>query len=57
MRFKVQPEDFVVEERAQLPLSRKGPYALYQVRKRGLATLEVQARIGNLGFTAFPSRW
>jgi tRNA pseudouridine13 synthase len=45
MRFKVQPEDFVVEERAQLPLSRKGAYALYQVRKCGVTTLDVQARM------------
>jgi len=45
VRFKVQPEDFVVEERARLPLSQKGSYALYQVRKRGLTTLQVQARM------------
>lgn len=45
MRFKVQPEDFVVEERARLPLARKGAYALYQVRKRGVTTIEVQARM------------
>lgn len=45
MRFKVQPEDFIVEERVHLPLSREGSFALYQVRKRGLTTLEVQARM------------
>jgi len=47
MRFKVQHEDFVVEERARLPLSRKGAYALYEVRKRALTTLEVQARMAS----------
>lgn len=45
MRFKVQPEDFIVEERVRLPLSREGPFALYQVCKRSLTTLEVQARM------------
>jgi len=45
MRFKVQPEDFIVEERVRLPLAAQGSYALYQVRKRGVSTLEVQARM------------
>jgi tRNA pseudouridine13 synthase len=45
MRYKVQPEDFVVEERIQLPLAHRGPFAVYRVRKRGMTTLGVQARM------------
>ncbi|HID86524.1 MAG TPA: tRNA pseudouridine(13) synthase TruD [Anaerolineae bacterium] len=44
-RFKVQPDDFVVEEQARLPLAPTGAYTLYRVRKRGLTTLEVGARM------------
>jgi tRNA pseudouridine13 synthase len=45
MRFRVRPEDFMVEEQVRLPLTQKGPYALYEVRKREVTTMEVQARI------------
>ena len=45
MRFKVQPEDFIVEERVHLPLEVKGDYAIYRVHKRGLTTLNVQAQM------------
>ena len=45
MRFKVQPEDFIVEERVHLPLEVRGDYAIYRVRKRGLTTLNVQAQM------------
>ena len=45
MRFKVVPEDFVVEERARLPLPVGGAYAIYRVRKRGITTLQVQERL------------
>jgi tRNA pseudouridine13 synthase len=45
LRFKVQPNDFVVEEEARLPLAPAGAYALYRVRKRGLTILEVGARM------------
>jgi len=45
MRYKVVPEDFIVEELAQLPLSPQGAYSVYRVRKRGLTTLEVQVRL------------
>jgi len=45
MRYKIQPEDFVVEERARLPLAPRGRFAIYRVRKRGLTTLSVQARM------------
>jgi tRNA pseudouridine13 synthase len=45
MRFKVQPQDFHVEELAQLPLSPQGDYAIYRVEKRNAATLRVQTHI------------
>lgn len=45
MRYKVQPEDFTVEEQAQLPLSPNGPFVIYRVRKRGVTTLSVQAQM------------
>jgi len=45
MRFKVQPEDFIVEEHVHLPLARKGRYGLYRVYKRSLTTLQVQAQL------------
>ena len=46
MRHKVRPEDFIVEEEAQLPLTRGGAFAIYRVRKRGATTLGVRASIG-----------
>jgi tRNA pseudouridine13 synthase len=45
MRYKVQPEDFVVEEQMQLPLASSGSFAIYRVRKRGVTTLRVQAQM------------
>jgi tRNA pseudouridine13 synthase len=48
LRFKVRPEDFIVEERIRLPLSKRGAYAIYRVRKRGVTTFDVQARLATL---------
>jgi tRNA pseudouridine13 synthase len=45
MRIKVQPQDFVVEELARLPLASKGDFAIYRVEKQSITTLQVQARI------------
>ena len=45
MRYKVQPEDFVVEEQMQLSLAPRGRFAVYRVRKRGVPTLSVQAQM------------
>lgn len=45
MRWKVRPEDFLVEEIVELPLRPGGPYVLYRVRKRERTTLEVQAEL------------
>jgi len=45
LRLKVRPEDFIVEERIRLPFARSGAYALYRVAKRGVTTLDVQARL------------
>jgi tRNA pseudouridine13 synthase len=45
MRYKVQPEDFTVEEQIRLSLAPSGPFAVYRVRKRGVTTLRVQAQV------------
>jgi tRNA pseudouridine13 synthase len=45
MRYKVQPEDFIVEEQIRLSLAPSGPFAVYRVRKRGVTTLRVQAQM------------
>jgi tRNA pseudouridine13 synthase len=45
MRYKVQPEDFIVEEQMRLPLAPQGPFAVYRVRKRGATTLRVRAQM------------
>jgi tRNA pseudouridine13 synthase len=45
VRYKVCPEDFVVEERARLRLVPRGDFAVYRVRKRGVTTLGVQAQM------------
>ena len=45
VRYKVCPEDFVVEERIRMHLVPQGNFAIYRVRKRGVTTLSVQARM------------
>nr|HID14533.1 tRNA pseudouridine(13) synthase TruD [Anaerolineae bacterium] len=45
MRYKVQPEDFTVEEWMRLPLAPRGHFAIYRVRKRGVTTLSVQVQM------------
>jgi len=45
VRYKVCPEDFVVEERARLHLVPRGDFAVYRVCKRGVTTLNVQAQM------------
>jgi len=43
MKFKIKvlPEDFVVEEIADLPLSKSGPYSVYLAQKRGINTIDL----------------
>ena len=48
MRIKTVPEDFHVEERVRLPLDPEGPFTLYRVQKRGVTTMEVEARVARL---------
>jgi tRNA pseudouridine13 synthase len=48
MRYKVQPEDFTVEEQIALPLAPGGRFAVYRVRKRGVTTLRVRARMARV---------
>jgi tRNA pseudouridine13 synthase len=45
MKYKVQPEDFVVEERIHLRFTPGGDFSVYRVRKRGTTTLSVQAQM------------
>lgn len=45
MRYKAQPEDFIVEEHIRLSPSPHGDFAIYRVRKRGVTTLSVQAQM------------
>jgi tRNA pseudouridine13 synthase len=45
VRYKVRPEDFVVEEHIRLRLLPEGDFAVYRVRKRGVTTLSVQAQM------------
>jgi tRNA pseudouridine13 synthase len=45
MRFKVQPEDFWVEEQIRLSLLPRGSFSVYRVHKRGVTTMGVQAQI------------
>jgi len=45
MRYKVRPEDFIVEEQVRASLAPGGRFAVYRVHKRGVTTLSVQAQI------------
>jgi tRNA pseudouridine13 synthase len=45
MRSRVRLGDFVVQELAQLPLASKGDYAIYEVEKQNVTTLQVQTHV------------
>lgn len=45
MKIKTIPEDFIVEEELGVPLAEGGRYAVYQAQKRGITTLQLQARL------------
>ncbi len=45
MKLKVRPEDFVVMERADLPLNEKGNYSVYLLTKRGFNTVDLLMRL------------
>lgn len=45
LKIKVQPEDFVVEEIAPLPLKRKGEFVVYRLKKKGWNTVDVLREI------------
>ncbi len=47
MLFKVRPEDFVVKEILRVKPGPSGPYAIYQVTKRGISTLQAHARLAS----------
>ncbi|MBN2430795.1 MAG: tRNA pseudouridine(13) synthase TruD, partial [Acidobacteria bacterium] len=49
MKLKVNPEDFVVEEIATLPLqSKRGPFRVYQLRKTNWDTFELVVRLARV---------
>jgi len=55
MKLKVLPEDFVVEELSDFPITNKGDYNVYKLEKRywnTLDALEYLARKNNLNFSA-----
>ena len=45
MQYKVQPEDFIVDEQTRLSFVPQGRFAIYCVRKSGVTTLSVQAQM------------
>ncbi|HDQ73781.1 MAG TPA: tRNA pseudouridine(13) synthase TruD [Chloroflexi bacterium] len=48
MRYKVQAEDFVVEEQMSLSLGEQGQFAVCRVRKKGVTTLSVQRQMARM---------
>lgn len=56
MKIKVRPEDFVVEEVADVPVSTTGPYGVYLLSKRGWNTVDALKRLSRgagVPFSAF----
>ncbi len=45
IKIKVNPEDFVVEEVAGLPMQKHGNFCVYRLKKRGWNTVDVLKRI------------
>jgi tRNA pseudouridine13 synthase len=45
IKIKVKPEDFIVEELAELPLAETADYAVYLLKKRNWSTLELLRKI------------
>ncbi|MEK7297017.1 MAG: tRNA pseudouridine(13) synthase TruD, partial [Planctomycetota bacterium] len=45
IKIKVNPEDFVVEEVAGLPMRKHGNFCVYRLKKRGWNTVDVLKRI------------
>jgi tRNA pseudouridine13 synthase len=43
--IKARPEDFIVEEKADLPLVPSGPYRVYRLTKTGWTTLDLLRRL------------
>lgn len=46
--IKTRPEDFVVDERADLPLEDRGPYRVYLLTKSGWTTLDILRRLARV---------
>jgi tRNA pseudouridine13 synthase len=54
IKIKVNPEDFVVEEVAGLPMRKNGNYYVYRLTKRGWNTVDVLRRISQTHSIPFP---
>ena len=56
IKVKVQPEDFIVEEVADVPVSNTGDFCVYLLKKRGWNTIDVLKRLSkrfNIPFSDF----
>ena len=54
IKIKVNPEDFVVEEVAGLPMRKNGNYYIYRLTKRGWNTVDVLRKISQTYSIPFP---
>ena len=54
IKIKVNPEDFIVEEVAGLPMRKNGNYYVYRLTKRGWNTVDVLRRISQTYSIPFP---
>ena len=47
LKIKSQPEDFIVDEIATIPILKHGPYAVYKMTKRGWNTMDALRQIAD----------
>ena len=45
IKIKVKPEDFIVDEIADIPVNNTGDFCVYMLKKRGWNTLDVLKRL------------
>ncbi|MBF0570024.1 MAG: tRNA pseudouridine(13) synthase TruD [Candidatus Omnitrophica bacterium] len=65
IKIKCQPEDFIVEEKANLPRLEVGPFAVYKLKKRGWNTVDAirqisrawDLRYGDCAYGGKKDRW
>ena len=54
LKIKVVPEDFIVEELADLPLTHTGEFAVYRLTKRGWNTVDLLHELARAMALPFP---